>query len=236
MQSYLSYLISWLTGSECHWFISLPGSCINHVSSGNQQYVSNTAWFLCHAVSSTMSHPMTNREWVTLLYFLARQSHQSCLIWWPTVCEWLYFFAMQSHQSCLIPWPTGSEWCCFISLPGSPISHMTHISSYDHSQWVTLLFFFAQYFTIPWPTDCKPYEVCQQAVHSSCVSFYDQQSVSNKPSLLVIFFHMTNSLWVRKHLFFIRQSHFILSHDDQQEVGDMLLSDHITSYCMSNRM
>ena len=134
-QSHQSSCIPWHTGSEWHCIVSLPGSnLINHVASYDQQIVSDTAsflcqgachlshqsclipwptggeWhclFLCHAVSWIMSHPMTNREWVTLLYFFARQSHQSCLISWPTVCEW--------HQ-------------CFISLPGSLINH---VSSHD---------------------------------------------------------------------------------------------------------
>ena len=80
----------------CKWqgFISLPGSLINYVSSHDQQLVGDTALYLCQAVTSLMSHPMTNRVWVTL----------------PV----LYLFARQSHQSCLIPWPTESEWQCFI--------------------------------------------------------------------------------------------------------------------------
>ena len=105
-QSHQSCLIPWPTGSEWHCFISLPGSLINYDSFHDQQYVSDTALFLCQAVSSIMTHPMTNREWVTLLYFFARQSHQSWLIPWPTVCEW--------H-------------CC-ISLQGSLINH---VSSHD---------------------------------------------------------------------------------------------------------
>ena len=87
----------WVT----HCFISLPVSLINHVSSHDQQRVSLC---LCQAVSSIMSHPMTNRKWVTLLYFFARQS----------------------HQSCLIPWPTGSELYCFISLCQAVSSIMSH--------------------------------------------------------------------------------------------------------------
>ena len=101
--SHQSCLIPWPTGCEWHCFISLPGSLINHVSSHDQQPVSDTALFLCQAVSSIMFHSMTNSLWVTLLYFLARQSHQSCFIPWPTVCEW--------H--------------CFISLPGSLINHFS---------------------------------------------------------------------------------------------------------------
>jgi Na+/melibiose symporter-like transporter len=49
--------------------------------SHDQQLVSVTALFLCQEVSSIISHPMTNfRQSVTLLYFFARQSDQSCFI------------------------------------------------------------------------------------------------------------------------------------------------------------
>ena len=116
-QSHQSCLISWPTGSEWHCFISLPGGHSNHVLfDHDQQQVSDSAAFLCQAVSSIISHPMTNRRCVTLFYFFARQSHQWCLIpGWPTVGEW-YCFVSLSHQSesHLIPWPTGSQ--CFISL------------------------------------------------------------------------------------------------------------------------
>ena len=96
-----------------------------HVSSHDQQGVSDTALFVCHAVSSTMSRPMTNRQWVTQL---AKESYQSCLIPWPTGCEWhtlLYSFARQSHQSCLTFWPTGSVWHCCIPLAGSLMNHVS---------------------------------------------------------------------------------------------------------------
>ena len=85
-----SPIMSWHPMTKRQWvthcFISLPGS------------------------PSIFSHPMTNRKWVTLLYFFARQS----------------------HQSCLIPWPTESEWHCFMSsMPGSLINH---VSSYDQKE------------------------------------------------------------------------------------------------------
>ena len=105
-QSHQSCFIPWPTGCEWHCCISLPGSFINYVSSNDQQDVSYIAVFICQAISSIMSHPMTNRKWVTLLYFFARQS----------------------HQSCFIPWPTGCEWHCCISLLGSLINH---VSSHD---------------------------------------------------------------------------------------------------------
>ena len=100
--SLINHVIPWPT--ECEWncFISLPHSLINHVSSHDQQNVSDMALCLCQAVSSIMSHPMTNSMWVTMLYFSARHS-----CW-----------------SCLIPWPTVSEWQGLISLPGSLIYHV----------------------------------------------------------------------------------------------------------------
>ena len=98
----LACLIPWPTASEWHCFICLC-SLINHVSSHDPQYVSNTTLFLCQAVSLIMSHPMTNSKWVTLLYIFARQSHESCLIPWPMVCEW--------H--------------CFNCLPGCLINHVS---------------------------------------------------------------------------------------------------------------
>ena len=68
-QSHQSCLILCPTESEWHCLTSLPSSLINHFSSHDQQGVSDTALFLCQAVPSIMSHPMTNRQWVTLLCF-----------------------------------------------------------------------------------------------------------------------------------------------------------------------
>ena len=192
-----SFLIPWLTGSEWCWFISLPGSLINHVSSYdqqkvsdtlvyffarqshqrccihhyNQQFVSDTGlclarqfnqlclmiwptvceWYWFISMPGSLINPMTNREWVTLVYFFARQclssydqqtvsdtglflckavssimSHDMTNRMWVTL---VYFSAWESHQSCLILWLTDSEWHkWFISLPGSLINHL---SSYD---------------------------------------------------------------------------------------------------------
>ena len=59
-------LVPWPTVCEWHYFIS----------------------FLCQTVTPIMSN---HREWVSLDYIFARQS----------------------HQLCLFPWQTGSEWHCF---------------------------------------------------------------------------------------------------------------------------
>ena len=68
-------LIPQPTGCKWHCFIIfLPGTLMNHVSFHHLQVVSDTVLFLCQALQSVMSHPLTNREWVTLLYFFARQS------------------------------------------------------------------------------------------------------------------------------------------------------------------
>ena len=197
-QSHQSCLILWPTESEWHSYISScqTVSSIAGVSCHDQQKVSDTALFLCQAVSSIMSHPVINREWVmALLYFFARQSHQSCVLQWPTECEWhcfnslpgslikwimyppmansmcvtlLCFFARQSHQSCLILWPTESEWHSYISLLGSLINH---------------------------------------------ASSYDQQEVSVTPTFLcqaissIVSHPMTNRQWVTLLYFFARQPH-----------------------------
>ena len=190
-----SCLIPWPTGCEWHYFIALPGTLINHISSHDQQQVSDTALSLCQALSSTMSHPMINRMWVTLLYFVARHS----------------------HQSCLIPWPTGSEWHSFVSLPGTLINHvssndqqrvsdttvflchaLSSITIMSHpmtnSEWVTLLYFFAR--------------------HShDHVKSHDQQIVSDTALFLcqalssIMSHPMTNSKWVTLLYCFARHSH-----------------------------
>ena len=164
------------------YFFARHCSLINHVSSHDQQNVSDTA------------------------YLFARQSHQSCFIPWPTGCEWhcfsslpgnlinhgsshdqqevsgtalflcqavssimfhlmtnrkwvalLYFFARWSHQSCLIQWPTGSEWTGLF-LCHAVSSIMFHPMT--NRKWVTLVYFFPwqcwlQSCLISWPTASK---------------------------------------------------------------------------------
>ena len=154
--SHQSCLIPWPTGSEWHCFMSFPGTLINHVSSHDWQYVSDTALFLCQALSSILSHPMTNSEWVALLYFFARHS----------------------HQLCLIPWPTGSEWHYFISLPGTLINH---VSSHGQQHVSDTALFLCQAFTLIMfhaVTNSKWVTLfyCLLINH---VSFHDQQKVSD---------------------------------------------------------
>ena len=126
--------------------LSESGSLTNHVLSWNdQQRVSDAAWFFDrHLINGHISCMMTNREWVTLLYFFASRliNHVSsndqqgvsdttlllcqAVSWvncvypvtnrkWVTL---LYLFAGQFHWLCLIPQPTACDLPChFISLP-----------------------------------------------------------------------------------------------------------------------
>ena len=80
--------IVWPTGSKLPLVYSWQSTLTYHISSHDHQSVSDIGLFFCQVASSIMSHPMMNREWVTLLYFFPKQSHQSCLIPWPTACEW----------------------------------------------------------------------------------------------------------------------------------------------------
>ena len=122
-------LIPWLTG--CEWDC-LPDQFINHVSFYDWQGVSDTALSFV-AVSSIMFHPMTNRGWVTLLYFFASQSHQSCVFYHQQdVCNIAFSCcppASPSHNQQvvslmkfykanplpLILWPPVSEWHAILS-------------------------------------------------------------------------------------------------------------------------
>ena len=151
-----------------------------------------------------MSHPVKNREWVTLLYFFARQSHQSCLT---------------------VPWPTAksSEWCCFISLPGSFITIMSHPMT--NRKWaVTLLYFFArqshQSCLIPWLTASELlWPLLWQAVSSimshpmttrkwvTLLYFFASQAVSSIMSHI-----MTNRMWVTLLLFLCQAASSIMPH------------------------
>ena len=84
-----SHLTPWPTGCEWHWHLFMPCSLItshpmtnsewvtltfiyamqsHHISPHDQQLVSDTDIYLCHAVSSHLT--MTNSLWVTLHYIL----------------------------------------------------------------------------------------------------------------------------------------------------------------------
>ena len=88
-QSHQLCFISWPTGSEWQCFISLPGSLINHVSSHDKQAVSDTALFHCQAVSSIISHPMTNRQWVNITTLCLWQAISSIMFHPMTNRQWV---------------------------------------------------------------------------------------------------------------------------------------------------
>jgi len=108
-------LVLWLKGSEWHYREFLPGTFMpitnrkwvtllwlsdghsHHISSCDQQFVSDPTVYICQVVSSHLflwptacechwndfllsSHltllPMTNREWATLQWLSAKQSHR----------------------------------------------------------------------------------------------------------------------------------------------------------------
>ena len=222
-----------------------------------------------------MSHPMTNREWVTLLY-CGLINHVSS----HDQQEVSNTALLQSHQSFLIPWPTVCEWHCFLinhvlSHDQQPVSDaackcslITHaISSHDHSLWVTLLdcslithvsyhdeqpvsdtaWFWCQAIssmlitwptgssewqcslatTLPshtWPIDCKSCEGFYHAISlhliwwatgdgewyaifASHFPSHDQQKVSDSAFVFLLsHFMITNSKWVMHYLVI---SHYI---------------------------
>ena len=176
-------------------------------------------------------------EWCWFIAFNTRQSHQSCLVPWPTGCKW----HRQFHQSCLslIPLPAGSEWHCFICLPGSLINH---ISSTANRMWVILLYLFARLShelacLIPWPTAsewhcfiCLCSLINHVSSHEACewkcidfslenITWYNHMMTHNKCviQLLVIGLHyilhcMSNRKWVEFD-FICKAVHQISSHD-----------------------
>ena len=119
-------------------FISLPGWVLSIVFHDDWQQVSDTALCLCQAVSSIISYLLTNSKWVGL--FL-------CQVVWSimshpmTNSEWVtpvFLCQAEPDQLCLIPCSTGSGWHCFISLPGSLINC---VSSYDQQRVSDTAFF-----------------------------------------------------------------------------------------------
>ena len=183
-----------------------------------------------------------NSQWVTCF---ASQSHQSCLIPRPTVCEsaiasisllgrvvssimphcpmtnrlWvtlLHVFARQSHQSCPIPCPTAGEWHCFL---GSLTNHVS-LASYNR-EWVALFYFFTWQSLIPLPTGSEWHCLFLCQVVSSIMSH-----------------PMANSMWVTVATFQAVSS-IIWSHD-QKPVSDAALFlcqavSSIISHSMTNR-
>ena len=124
--------------SLCHFF---AGSLLNHVSSIDQQNVSDTALLLCQQSHQSCLIPLlTGSEWLECFISLPG-SHQSCLIPWTQFVSF-YGFARQSHQSCLSHNQQGvSDTASFLCQAVSSI--MSH--SMTNRMWVTmtLLYCFA---------------------------------------------------------------------------------------------
>ena len=172
----------------------LPGSLINSVSSYDQQDVSDIALFVCQAVSSIMSHPMT--------------------CW--TVCEGHWFITLPgSLINDLIPWPTGCGWHCsgFMSLPGSLINHVSPWPTWV-CEWCWFIAFNTrqsdQSCLVPWPTGCK----WHRQFHQSCLSLIPLPAGSEwhcfirLPGSLINHISSTaNRVWVILLYLFARLSH-----------------------------
>ena len=181
-------------GSSCFIPWPTVGGWQHNSFTGNPMTVSHpmtkrqwvTHCFISLPVSSIMSHPMTNREWVTLLYVFASLINHVSFHDQQGVSGSALLPCQQSHQSCLIPWPTESEWNCFISLPGSLINCVS--LPMTNREWVTLLYVFArqshQSCLIPWPTvgcECQPCFISLPVslIIDQSVSSHDQQFVSD---------------------------------------------------------
>ena len=142
--------------------------------------------------SSIMAHStMTNSKWVILLHFFARQSHKSCLIPRPTGGEChtlLYFFARQSHQPCIIPHQGVSDIYVFARQ-----SHQSYL--------------------IPWPTVCEWHclFLCNMSFLIIWLIGSEWHCIVSLPGSLRSTSHpTTNSKWVSLLYFFARQFHQLL--------------------------
>ena len=218
-----------MTWTVCEWyyFISLPASIINHVSSESEW-----TWF-CQGVSLIMSHPMINREWVTLHYLFVREPHQSCLIHDQQKVSNTALFVCQAVSSITSPGihvkQSVSDTTLFV--PGSLINH---VSSHDHygSMWVmALLYLFArqsQSFFMPSPTVCEwHYFICLP--HSLINHITSWQTGSEWHNLISVpgslINPMTNSMWVTLWYFICLPGSLInhVSSSDQQGVSDTVV-------------
>ena len=176
-----------------------------------------------------MSHPITNRLWVTLLYFFAGYSHQS----WPTACEWHCFTSLPHfHQWFLIPWPR--KWVTLLYF-FARYSHLEWSHPMTNSKWVTLLYFFVrhshQWCLIPWLTASEwQCFISLPGTLINDVSSHDQQVVSDITLCLCQALSSMMSHPMIKEVsytaLFICQalSSWMMSHPhDQQQVSDTAL-------------
>ena len=196
----LMTLIPWPTA--CEWqgcFIYLPGSLINHVSSHDQQCVSDTSLFGCQTVSSIQSHPMTNSMWMALLYFFPTQAVWPIMsIQWQIGSEWQCFISLpgslMTHQlAFLIPWPTGCEWHWqWLIYFFARQYHQSCLIPMTNTEWVTLWYLFARHLINP-------------------VSSHDQQDVSETALFKSHLIPWPNSKWMTL-LFICQAVSLIMSH------------------------
>ena len=205
-QSHQSCLIPWSTGCEWHCFISLPGGLINHVSFHDQQFVSDTTWFLCQAVSSIMSHPMTIEQQVsgTTLF----------------LCQ---------AVSLIMPYQAVSNTALFLCQVVSPIMSLFLCPPWftwpSHDQQVVSLMKIStkqfQHCLILWPTVSEWHAIFQPPSH---FSYYNKQEVSHNAFNCVLsnLYHsmMTNSKCVITTTYW---SLYILWHNQQLVSGMMHL-------------
>ena len=180
---------------------------------------------------------MTNRQWVTLHYFFARQFYQSYLPCQPTASEWhciislpgnlinhishdqqrvsntaCFFIRWQSHQSCPIPWPTVCEWhSCFISFPGSVINHGSSHDQLEQDVSDTLSFL------------CQAVSLIMSHPMTNSMWVTLLYFLCQAVSLLIIFHPMTNSEWAALHYFFARHSHQLPCHPMTNSMWVILL-------------
>ena len=132
-----------LLTTECEWYCSCFNQLVDCITWHGKQYVSGCAG-MCQAVSSHLipwptgsewqcsdfvpgslirSHPMTNRKWVAVQWFCARQSHQISSHDQQLVSGSAVILC-QAVSSDLIPWPTASElFYCPFSLDGLIINN-----------------------------------------------------------------------------------------------------------------
>ena len=139
-----------------------------------------------------MSHPMTNRMWVTLPY-CSLINHVSST--WPTVCEWHCLIAVSSLMSHTM---TNSLWVTLLDSD----ARQSHQCSFHDQQgavsdnvlWPPL------YHPIHDQQTVSPVKVSTMPFH--CISYDEQQvMVSDMPSSPVTSLHMINRKWVTVHLF-----------------------------------
>ena len=178
-----------------HWFISLTGSVFNHISSHDQleQDVSDTTCFV-------------------------RQSHQSCLIPWPTESKWPYFISLLgcpiNHVSLVtIEQRVSDIMTGFISLPGS-LGILNHVSSCDQQvvRW---------HYSILWQIVSSIIHIPQS---TGCVwHFFISFWVRKSHQSCLILEWPTESEWCCLILWQASHQLAYLMHDDQQRVSDTAL-------------